>query len=128
MPLDRAAPARPSTTEGALDRGERGRALRCRACSRVVTWDGARVEVGGAHAHTFCNPHGHVFGIGCFAVAPGCTQVGPATDFFSWFPGYAWRMSVCAGCGTHLGWSYGERPDFWGLVLAQLIEGDDDQG
>jgi hypothetical protein len=127
MPLDRGTPEREPAPVVGGERGERGRPLRCRVCGAHVTWDGARIEVGGAHAHTFCNPHGHVFGIGCFATAPGCRQVGAATDFYSWFPGYAWRMSVCDRCSTHLGWSYGEGPDFWGLILAQLVEDDDDR-
>lgn len=102
--------------------GDRGRALCCAACGAVITWEGARTEVGGAHRHTFVNPHGLVFEIGCFRHAPGCAGVGPAEAFFSWFPGYAWRVAVCRACQAHLGWSYGERPDFHGLVLDRLRE------
>ena len=105
--------------------GGRGRVLRCDACSLVITRGDQRVEIADAHRHTFVNPHGLVFEIGCFGRAPGCVGVGPAEAFFSWFPGYAWRVVVCRGCGTHLGWSYGERPDFYGLVLDRLREDDE---
>jgi hypothetical protein len=88
----------------------------------------ASTEVSGSHRHTFCNPAGLVFEVGCFAEAPGCVAIGEASEFFSWFPGYAWRVGICRGCTAHLGWSYGEGPDFWGLVLDRLFEcaeGDD---
>jgi hypothetical protein len=122
MPLDRGAPGRASGTVTAHDRGEGGRVLRCRRCGHAIARDDGRIEMSGAHEHVLCNPAGEVFGVGCFAAAPGCRAIGPATDFYSWFPGYAWRVGVCGGCGEHLGWSYGERPDFWGIVLARLVE------
>ena len=53
--------------------------LRCRACEAEIASDDDRIEMSGAHAHTFVNPHGHVFEVGCFARAPGCVPVGPAT-------------------------------------------------
>ncbi|MCA9704693.1 MAG: hypothetical protein KDK70_02450 [Myxococcales bacterium] len=104
------------------DRG--GRALLCAACGLPVTSERARIEVAGAHRHTFVNPHGLVFEIGCFDRAPGCAAVGPAQAFFSWFPGHAWRVGVCRGCGAHLGWRYDDPAGFHGLVLDRLREGD----
>lgn len=80
----------------------------------------------GAHRHTLCNPHGLVFEIGCFTEAPGCATVGGASEFFSWFPGYAWRIAVCRGCTAHLGWAYGSGPAFWGLISDRLVEPEDD--
>ncbi len=100
--------------------------MHCARCAQVITHEHARIEVSGEHRHTFVNPHGLVFEIGCFDRAPGCAGVGPAEAFFSWFPGYAWRVVICRGCQAHLGWSYGERPDFVGLILDRLCEGDDD--
>jgi hypothetical protein len=94
--------------------------LRCRACGRPVARHEDRIEVSGAHAHTFVNPAGIIFDVGCFDRAAGCVPVGAPSAFFSWFPGYAWRAAVCVGCLVHLGWSYGERPDFWGLILTKL--------
>ena len=98
------------------------RALVCAACGEVIAPLDARIEVGGAHRHTFVNPHGHVFEIGCFSPAPGCASIGEPSEFFSWFPGYAWRVAICRGCGVHLGWSFGDPPDFHGLILERLRE------
>jgi hypothetical protein len=88
----------------------------------VITSTRERTEVGGAHEHTFANPYGIVYVIGCFARAPGCGFEGPPSAFFSWFPGYDWRMAVCRGCFAHLGWSFGEAPDFYGLILERLTD------
>jgi hypothetical protein len=106
---------------------DRGRRLCCVVCGHAITTTAARTSVSGHHLHTFCNPHGLVFEIGCFSEAPGCGATGPAEHFFSWFPGYAWRMGVCRGCHAHLGWSYGDAPDFWGLIVDRLAEREDDE-
>lgn len=103
----------------------RGRGLDCAACGLRITTESARFEMSGAHQHTFVNPHGHVFQIGCFRHAPGCAPHGAASNFFSWFPGYAWRVVVCSACKVHLGWSFGVPADFWGLILDRLADGDD---
>lgn len=95
--------------------------LLCAACSATVTTTSSRTEVLGEHRHIFCNPAGLVFEIGCFADAPGAVAVGSAEHFFSWFPGYPWRLAHCRGCLAHLGWAYGDG-DFWGLVLERLVE------
>jgi hypothetical protein len=98
------------------------RAIVCRRCGHAVTREEARVSRGGAHVHTRINPGGWVFELGCFAEAPGCRAEGPATTAFTWFPGYAWAIALCAGCGTHLGWRYsGEGGTFFGLILDRLI-------
>ncbi len=102
-----------------------GKALYCRACGRVITRTSDRIEVEGAHRHTFANPHGIVFEIGCFQAAPGCALMGPATDDFTWFKGFAWRVAVCGACLAHLGWRYGAAggSHFFGLILDRLTEG-----
>jgi hypothetical protein len=100
----------------------RARRLRCAGCGTEIADVDAKIEISGAHRHVFCNPHGHVFEIGCFAQAPGVSAIGPASAFFSWFPGYAWRVAVCNGCRAHLGWCYGDAPDFVGLILPRLVD------
>ena len=102
------------------------RSLRCAACDHEITEERERSEMSGNHRHTFVNPHGHVFEIGVFAAAPGVRGVGDASAFFSWFPGYAWRVVVCGGCGVHLGWSFGDGPHFFGLILDRLAASEDD--
>jgi len=101
-----------------------GGRLYCAACGRWITRQDQRVPVSGAHTHTFRNPHGLAFKIGCFATAPGCGQVGEATEEWTWFPGYSWQVAVCSHCGSHLGWRYLSRAGdaFYGLILRQLAE------
>ena len=96
-------------------------ALRCLACDHRITDDAYRIEMAGSHEHTFVNPGGFAFHIGCFVAAPGCVHLGSTETAFSWFPGWTWQLAACARCRAHLGWIYrnaGEQ--FHGLVLAAL--------
>ena len=103
-----------------------GRALACARCLAAITTTGARIEMSGAHEHTFSNPHGFVFRIGCFAVAPGCAPVTEPSTYFAWFPGYAWQIAVCTGCGEHLGWLFRSGDSrFHALILDRLVEATD---
>lgn len=111
------------TDEKEKDEG-RGRKLICRACGTPVTETGQRIEVSGKHSHTFFNPGGHVFELGCFRTAPGCAAVSESSTEFAWFAGYAWRVGVCTGCLTHIGWRFQSGDDsFYGLILKSLVEG-----
>jgi hypothetical protein len=87
------------------------------------------VDVAGTHAHTFTNPHGIRFHIGCFADAPGCVASGEPTTYWSWFPGYAWQVENCRSCREHLGWLFEapDRPAFHGLILDRLREASEDE-
>jgi hypothetical protein len=96
-------------------------ALVCAACGHRITDEAYRIDMNGAHEHTFVNPGGIVHHIGCFHPAPGCVYRGTTESAFSWFPGWTWQIAVCASCQAHLGWIYrnaGEQ--FHGLVLAAL--------
>ena len=99
-------------------------AILCRQCHQVVTKPSERIRIQGAHQHTFANPHGIVFQIGCFRSVQGCGYVGPATSEWSWFKGYSWRILVCRMCLTHLGWLYisSSHESFGGLILDRIIE------
>ena len=95
----------------------------CARCFVVLTHKDQRLEIQGGHTHIFSNPAGHVFEIGCFEDIEGCGLVGPATDEFTWFRGYRWRVVVCASCLTHLGWLFaapGNGHRFAGLILDRL--------
>jgi hypothetical protein len=98
--------------------------MRCRA---PIARTGDRILVSGSHTHTFSNPHGYVFQIGCFGFAL-CVPVGEPSTYWSWFPGYGWQIELCPGCGEHLGWMFrgagAPGPEFHGLVLARLMETD----
>ena len=111
---------RPQTTDDA-EAAER-RAVCCRACGAEITSPDHAVEVDGGHEHTFVNPFGILFHIGCFQDARGCVNTGDPTTEFSWFPGFAWRYASCASCRTHLGWQFLSTDDttFWGLILQRL--------
>ena len=94
----------------------------CRQCGRPITRPAERIEVAGAHAHTFANPHGIVYEIGCFRAAFGCGYSGPTTDEFTWFQGYRWKVAVCGSCSSHLGWLFlsSSSDTFHGLILDRL--------
>jgi len=97
------------------------KAIRCRSCGQVVTDLSQKISVDGSHAHTFFNPAGIIFELGCFRQAPGCRMHGERTIEFTWFAGYSWCFALCAGCRTHLGWRYeGRTASFFGLILSKL--------
>ena len=95
----------------------------CRQCRNVITSPDERIEVKGSHQHTFANPHGIVFEIGCFRIVQGCGHAGPASTEFSWFPGFSWRIAVCIKCLAHLGWLFAlqDNDSFHGLILDRLV-------
>ena len=108
-----------------LGTGDGRNALYCRHCNAPVTSNDERLNVLGKHCHSFPNPEGIVFEIGCFGLAPGCLRQGNGTTQYSWFPPYAWSFALCKSCKTHLGWFYetAGKPSFFGLILDRLIEG-----
>lgn len=95
--------------------------LFCAACRHLVTHQDERIPVQGGHEHRFTNPHGITYHIGCFREAAGCSVIGAATMEYSWFPGYAWRIALCANCHAHLGWRFQSEDDYFhGLIVARL--------
>lgn len=79
--------------------------------------------ISGSHAHTFANPMGSVFRIGCFQAADGCGDAGTLSSEFTWFAGFAWRVAFCRTCLTHLGWHFlsSAGNGFYGLILERLV-------
>jgi hypothetical protein len=73
--------------EAADQSPEEERYILCRQCHQAITRETERIAMQGSHRHTFANPHGIVFEIGCFKNVIGCGYVGEATDEFSWFAG-----------------------------------------
>ncbi len=98
----------------------------CRQCHQAITRPVERISIQGSHRHTFANPHGIVFEIGCFKDVTGCGYAGEATDEFSWFAGYRWRICFCSMCLTHLGWIFSSNAGdiFHGLILDRIIQPD----
>lgn len=100
-------------------------ALYCAACGQLLTRTRWALVMGEGHERVFINPGGHVFRIACFIEAPGALQVGPATDEHTWFPGYAWKLVLCSGCKTHVGWCFeGDIAPriFFGLIKTALTQ------
>ena len=97
--------------------------LICRECRQVIARPTDRINVEGAFRHTFANPHGIVYEIGCFQSVLGCGMVGPPSHEFAWFKGYAWHILLCMGCRIHMGWAFSNAADnrFYGLILNRLI-------
>lgn len=96
----------------------------CRQCRQAITRPVERMAMQGSHQHTFANPHGIVFEIGCFKDVTGCGYAGAATDEFSWFAGYSWRLCFCSMCLTHLGWIFSSNAGdgFHALILDRIIQ------
>ncbi len=120
--IEKLVKSKDETGEGQPKKDER---LYCSACKYPITRKHARITVNGAHEHYFMNPHGISFRIACFTEAPGCVNIGQATEEHSWFPGYAWRVAVCESCQQHLGWGF-HGPDagrFFGLIVNRLSSG-----
>lgn len=100
-----------------------GKALHCAFCHTVITWQGRAIDQLGRHIHTFENPGGYEFTIGCFARA-ACVQTGRPDKEWSWFPDYHWQYALCHQCHEHLGWYYRsviQSNNFYGLILERLL-------
>lgn len=93
----------------------------CKSCGAIITFHEEKKVVNGTHNHTFFNPAGIVFELGCFANAQGCRVTGQPTDEFTWFHGFVWLFALCSQCKAHLGWQFrGADSSFFGLILKEL--------
>ncbi|MBN1615487.1 MAG: hypothetical protein JW950_13570 [Deltaproteobacteria bacterium] len=96
----------------------------CRICRTEITAAEFSIAVNGQHEHTFTNPAGIAYRIGCFSEAYGCFTHGQPTYEFTWFAGFSWCFCTCMGCLNHLGWHYRSGDGgFFGLILDSLIRG-----
>ncbi len=114
--------ALPDTTDAPIEAPEQ--AVVCAHCTHVLTGARACTERGGAHAHTFVNPSGVMFDVRCYAPVPGARAYGEVSGFWSWFPGYAWQVALCGGCGAHVGWAFHGGDAFVGLIADAVVCGD----
>ena len=116
-------PGQPVEKEQQQEKTSPLEAIYCRACGRAVTSRNQKIEVQGSHRHTFFNPAGIVFELGCYGLARGCQRAGVASSDFTWFAGYSWRYALCRQCRSHLGWFFAKAGhSFFGLISANLIE------
>ncbi len=95
----------------------------CRQCNQAITTPDEQLSINGLHKHSFANPHGFIYEIGCFNSVRGCSHVGPRISEWTWFRGYSWQITVCNSCLINLGWVYesGSQHLFYGLILEHLI-------
>ena len=100
---------------------EEERWLRCAACGEPIVRETARLVVNGSHEHSFLNPSGLRFIVGCWSSAPGCLSDGERSTVWTWFPGFAWQVEVCRSCSVHLGWSFHAGSTFYGLIRDRLV-------
>lgn len=115
--------SRPIVASNRETAAELPEALYCKGCGRAVTAKDQAITVQSSFRHTFFNPAGIVFELGCYRQAPGCNPAGPPSTEFSWFAGYSWRLALCSGCQAHLGWCFESAlARFWGLILNKLTE------
>jgi hypothetical protein len=124
----RALPGRSAGADDALEHGgERARWV-CAACGTKITDPSAVFGPGGAPSvQVFTNPAGKVCRVMTVLRAESLLLAGPAVSEYSWFPGWAWRIALCARCGAHLGWRFeaeagGSPPLFFGLLVSALVE------
>lgn len=96
-------------------------AVLCGECGHEITAHRHKTSIGGGFEHSFANPSGIVFQIGCFEEAPGVGPVDEEIAEFSWFDGYTWQVVICRNCMAHLGWKYwSPEHTFYGLILPRL--------
>ena len=102
---------------------ERERLFLCRYCKNNITTPKYAIEIDGKYNHTFTNPLGKTFRIGCFLSAKGCLNYGEHTLENTWFQGFTWCYALCSECHSHLGWFYIKGSEnFYGLISENLIE------
>jgi hypothetical protein len=95
--------------------------LLCKQCDAGIAKSADRISRSGKHLHTFFNPAGVVYEIGCFSRASGCRVEGPMSREFAWFADYSWQISFCSTCARHLGWFFSSGEDtFFGLIVNRL--------
>ncbi len=96
--------------------------LYCANCHKPVTDQDQIIDISGSHSHSFTNPAGYVYTIGCFQSAEGCQVHGHKTNEHSWFPEYLWQLAFCLHCQQHLGWLFSNSDTFFALILSRLTD------
>lgn len=105
-----------------VEEDTRDRPVLCRECRNLITFHHHKIEVDSSFRHTFFNPAGIVYEIGCFKEAKGCYIQGRGETEFSWFGNAVWKYAHCGVCLEHLGWHYTTSlTSFYGLILSQLL-------
>ncbi|KAM1507449.1 hypothetical protein TB2_016521 [Malus domestica] len=103
--------------------------IRCKTCQTIISRRSNMLVMSSeGPLGAYVNPGGHVHEIMTFYKANGLALIGPPTSEYSWFPGYAWTITTCAGCETHMGWLFTAtkknlKPKyFWGIRSSQVSD------
>ena len=100
-----------------------GQVILCKNCRNTVTGPDWIITVNEQHRHTFLNPEGLVFQVGCFSHADGCLIDDQPTLENTWFAGFNWSISICSNCMVHLGWFYQkDDQNFFSLIIDRLVD------
>ncbi|XP_023002303.1 uncharacterized protein LOC111496179 [Cucurbita maxima] len=103
--------------------------IQCKNCKTVIAKRSDMLVMSSdGPLGAYVNPHGYVHEIMTLYRANGLALRGRAETEYSWFPGYAWTISICATCETQLGWLFTAtnrnlKPrSFWGIRSSQLAD------
>ena len=104
-------------------KSEEEKYILCLQCENKISRPIYRMSHQGSFDHTFLNPAGDLFHIGCFEQANGCVVLGVPSSEWAWFHGCQWQVAVCGQCLTHLGGFFQSEKEspFFGLILDALI-------
>ncbi len=111
----------PATEKKTQSLSKEDEVITCGFCNNHITDLSKQIIVNNSFDHTFANPYGQVFEIGCFSRAKGCISSSMGSNEFSWFLGFSWQIGICRQCSIHLGWIFSSKSDqFYGLILEKL--------
>lgn len=103
--------------------------IRCKNCSTVIARRSDMLVMStDGPISAYVNPHGFVHEILTLYKTKGLALRGHAETEHSWFPGYAWTMSYCSVCDSHMGWLFTAvkqrllPKSFWGVRRSQLAD------
>ncbi|KAK9946619.1 hypothetical protein M0R45_012072 [Rubus argutus] len=103
--------------------------IRCKTCQTVFARRSDMLVMSSeGPLGAYVNPSGCVHEIMTLYKATGLALTGLAVKEYSWFPGYAWTITKCATCETHMGWLFTATKKnlnpklFWGIRSSQVSD------
>lgn len=111
--------------------------FKCKRCKNsIAIYDDIFAMAKGNVNANYCNPAGYIHETLTVqkTLDNSLKMVDRPSTEFSWFPGYAWQIAVCAKCQSHIGWKFiavvkNLKPKtFFGLSNKSLIVDEKDNG
>ncbi|KAL5697535.1 hypothetical protein ACHQM5_028668 [Ranunculus cassubicifolius] len=103
--------------------------VRCKTCETLIAKRSDMLVMStDGPLGAYVNPHGYVHEIMTLYKVNGLALIGHPDKAYSWFPGYAWTIAVCATCEMQLGWLFTAtnkklKPrSFWGIRSSQVAD------